>query len=291
MRERTAELATANDVLQQEIAERQRVEEVIRRVNADLVVAHERAVEANQVKSTFLANMSHELRTPLNAIIGYSELLQELAAENIARDPTADLQKINRAGRHLLAIINDILDLSKIEAGKIELLPEHFAVADLIARDGEHHGPAARPERQRARGRRRRAASARCTPTSPGSASACSTCCRTPASSRPEGVIRLEAARETGPGGDWVIFRVRDSGIGMTARAGRPAVPGRSLRPTPPPRESTAARGWGWRSPASSASMLGGDVSVESAPGEGSTFSMRVPAILDTNGQTGYSMS
>ena len=132
VRERTAELATANKVLQQEVSERQRVEEEIRRVNADLVVAHERAVEANRVKSTFLANMSHELRTPLNAIIGYSELLQELAAKNIAKDPTADLQKINRAGKHLLTIINDILDLSKIEAGKIQLLPEHFRVSELI---------------------------------------------------------------------------------------------------------------------------------------------------------------
>ena len=133
VRERTGELARANDVLQQEIAERQGAEEVIRRVNADLVVAHERAVEASEVKSTFLANISHELRTPLNAIIGYSELLQELAAENITRDPTAELRHINRAGRHLLAIINDILDLSKIEAGKIQLAPEHFAVADLLA--------------------------------------------------------------------------------------------------------------------------------------------------------------
>ena len=73
------------------------------------------------MKSTFLANMSHELRTPLNAIIGYSELLQELAAKNVPKDPTPGLEKINQAGKHLLAIINDILDLSKIEAGKMQL--------------------------------------------------------------------------------------------------------------------------------------------------------------------------
>ena len=124
MSERTAELARANAILQQEIRDRERIEGELRLANSDLVHAHQQAVEASRIKSTFLANMSHELRTPLNAIIGYSELLQELAAQGIARDPTADLEKIARAGKHLLAIINDILDLSKIEAGKMQLLPE-----------------------------------------------------------------------------------------------------------------------------------------------------------------------
>ena len=107
-------------MLELEITGRQRIEEELRRVNTVLVAAHQQAVEANQVKSTFLANMSHELRTPLNAIIGYSELLQELAARKIQKDPTTDLEKICRAGRHLLTIINDILDHSKIEAGKVQ---------------------------------------------------------------------------------------------------------------------------------------------------------------------------
>jgi hypothetical protein len=91
------------------------------------------ALEANQAKSRFLANMSHELRTPLNAIIGYSEMLQEEAEENNQTALLPDLTRIRTAGRHLLDLINSILDLSKIEAGKVELYLETFSVRELVA--------------------------------------------------------------------------------------------------------------------------------------------------------------
>jgi len=90
------------------------------------------AQEANQAKSMFLANMSHELRTPLNAIIGYSEMLMEDAEDSGHDVVVPDLQKIQTAGKHLLALINDILDLSKIEAGSMELYLEHFQVSEVI---------------------------------------------------------------------------------------------------------------------------------------------------------------
>src|SRR5207253_9618695 len=78
------------------------------------------------------ANMSHELRTPLNAVISFSEMLQEDATDAGDEQYVPDLQEINSAGKHLLDLINDILDLSKIEAGRMDLLPESFHVADLI---------------------------------------------------------------------------------------------------------------------------------------------------------------
>ncbi|NEP84666.1 MAG: HAMP domain-containing protein [Okeania sp. SIO3B3] len=122
---RTAELTTANKQLQQEVAERERAQ-------SELFEAKELAEAANQAKSMFLANMSHELRTPLNAIIGYSEMLTEDAIDMGYDDLEADLAKIRQAGQHLLAIINDILDLSKIEAGKIQVDAEIFEVAWLV---------------------------------------------------------------------------------------------------------------------------------------------------------------
>jgi PAS domain S-box-containing protein len=111
---------------------RKRDEETLRQMNEELSLARDRALEANRTKSTFVANMSHELRTPLNAIIGYSEMLQEDAALLGLDDFENDLQKIYRSGKHLLDLINDILDMTKIEAGKLEIYYDDFDVPMLI---------------------------------------------------------------------------------------------------------------------------------------------------------------
>ena len=104
----------------------------MKKAEEELRVAMEAAEQANHAKSSFLANMSHELRTPLNAILGYSEMLRE-EAEDVGQDDfVPDLDKIHNAGTHLLGLINDVLDLSKIEAGKIELYLENVELRHLL---------------------------------------------------------------------------------------------------------------------------------------------------------------
>ena len=111
---------------------RKRDEEALRMMNEELALARDRALEANRTKSSFVANMSHELRTPLNAIIGYSEMLQEDVALLGLEDFEGDLKKIYKAGRHLLDLINDILDMTKIEAGKLKIHFDDFNLPVLV---------------------------------------------------------------------------------------------------------------------------------------------------------------
>jgi signal transduction histidine kinase len=105
--------------------------------NMDLAIAHDSEKKSNISKSTFMANMSHELRTPLNAIIGYSELLEEDAEVKMDNESLQDIEKIKSAAKHLLSLINEILDLSKIEAGHMEIFTEdielHVFIDEIIA--------------------------------------------------------------------------------------------------------------------------------------------------------------
>ncbi|MDM8565050.1 response regulator [Candidatus Halobeggiatoa sp. HSG11] len=134
------ELYHLREKLEQKIGEQNKeiseyanhLEQQVEKRTAELNRAKKAAEEANVTKSQFLSNMSHELRTPMNAIIGYSEMLKEDSDDMDLADFSNDLDKINSAGKHLLGLINDILDLSKIESGKMELFLEQFQIESLV---------------------------------------------------------------------------------------------------------------------------------------------------------------
>ncbi|HEX8901648.1 sensor histidine kinase [Vitreimonas sp.] len=130
-----ANAGSFRDLMKAQLKAEQAAEELERRVDertAQLAIATRRAQTANRAKSMFLANMSHELRTPLNAVIGYAEIVQEDIKSGDTEQCAADLGRIRNAASHLLAMITEVLDFSRIEAGKVELAPTTFDLAALL---------------------------------------------------------------------------------------------------------------------------------------------------------------
>jgi adenylate cyclase len=243
----------------------------------DLAAARDEAMEATEAKSHFLANMSHELRTPLNAIIGYSEMLYE-EAEDLGEDAfLPDLKKIQDAGKHLLGLINNVLDLSKIEAGKMDVLVEEFDIAELVSEVQSVIQPLMAKN-----------ANALVIDAAPalGTMRSDQTKLRqnlfnllsNAAKFTKEGQITLAARRTVQNGDDWLEFKVSDTGIGMT-----PEQLGRLFQAFAQAEASTSrdygGTGLGLALTRQFCRMLGGDVAVDSAPGEGSTFTITLPAI------------
>jgi signal transduction histidine kinase len=234
--------------------------------------SHELEV-ASHHKSTFLATMSHELRTPLNAIIGYSEMLQEEAADLDHETPTPHLHKRNAAGKHLLKLINDILDLSKIEAGRMDLFIENFEVGGLV-RDVQ---AIVRPLVEK----NTNILVVSC-PDALGTMRADLTKVRqalfnllsNAAKFTDHGTISLTVQREPD---DWLTFAVADTGIGMTEEQ-----LGRLFEAFSQAEASTRSRyggtGLGLAISRHFCRLMGGDLTVESVYGEGSTFTVRLPA-------------
>ena len=239
---------------------------------AELAAARDAADEANRTKSNFLANMSHELRTPLNAIIGYSEILQEDAADKDDKEPIEDLQKIESAGRHLLGLINNILDLSKIEAGKMDVFIEPVDIQALVKEVLSIVGPLADKSEN--------VVEVIC-PADIGGFRSDQTkvkqCLLNLLSNAnkftSKGTLTLTVAREDN---SRVCFRVSDTGVGMTKEQ-----LGRLFQAFSQADASTTKRfggtGLGLAITKHFCTMLGGDVTVESAPGTGSTFIIRLP--------------
>ena len=236
----------------------------------------EELAAASQHKSQFLANMSHELRTPLNAIIGVTEMLQEDARDLNREDEFEPLERVLRAARHLLELINDILDLSKIEAGKMELHLEAFAIAPLVEDVVKTIEPLAEKSGNEL--------VVNCS-ADVGSMRADQTRVRQALLNllsnankfTEKGKVTLEVRRTVDEGRDWISMTVVDTGIGMT-----PEQVERLFQQFVQADTSTTRRyggtGLGLAISRQFCQMMGGDITVTSEAGRGSTFTIRLPA-------------
>lgn len=276
VKERTAELNEINLQLKEEIEIRKKTELAFKK-------AKEAAEQANLAKSQFLANMSHELRTPLNAIIGYSEILFEEIKDQPDNTYSNDLLKIIQAARHLLAMINDVLDLSKIEAGKMQIHAETFQLAEIVSETVNTVSPLVTKNQNVLQviwqGRE-------------GLVHSDMTKIRqillnllgNASKFTDHGVIQLRVGIEDDTKGmSWVRFQVKDSGIGIS-----PEQQAKLFQPFSQADPSTTRKyggtGLGLAITQHFVDMLGGYLTLESNLGEGSTFTVLLPAHFSKHG-------
>ncbi len=246
------------------------------KIEAALTKAKDAADAANQAKSAFLATMSHELRTPMNAILGYSEILMEDAQDKGQEEFIPDLEKIHASGNHLLSLINNILDLSKIEAGKMDLFLESFGISRVI----EDVVTTIRPLVEKNANTLQvhcaadlGAMHADLTKVRQSLFNLLSNACKF----TEHGTITLEASREVMDGVDWITFSVSDTGIGMA-----PDQMEKLFQPFVQGDASTSRKfggtGLGMTITHRFCEMMGGEITAKSAPGSGTTFTIRLPA-------------
>jgi signal transduction histidine kinase/DNA-binding response OmpR family regulator len=268
-------IALFNVSLEKEVEVRRRAEREMAEAKEAAEAARGVAEVANRAKSAFLANMSHELRTPLNAIIGYSEILLEDAKDMGYGEATADLNRIQNAGRHLLEIISDILDLSKIEAGKMDLHFEELDLGSLLEGVLETAAPLAEKNANKLEFDCEKEVGTLYTDQTKIRQillNLLSNACKFTQNGR----VHLRVWRERERGGEELVCTVADSGIGMTEQEVE-----RLFQPFTQADASTTRKyggtGLGLAISKRFCQLMGGDISVESAPGVGSVFTMRLP--------------
>ncbi len=262
-----------------DITIRKRDEAELKRAKEEAERAKLDAEAANVAKSQFLANMSHELRTPLNAVIMYSELLQEEAVDRGVESFIPDLDKIRSGGKHLLALVNGVLDLSKIEAGKMELYLETFDIHSMSGDVATTVEPLVQ--------KKSNTFELNC-PQDIGAMHADLTKVRqilfnllsNASKFTQSGKVTLDVSREDRSGRSFIIFKVIDSGIGMTEEQ-----MAKLFQPFTQADESTTRKfggtGLGLAISRRFCQMMGGEVTVSSDSGKGSTFTVELPAKIE----------
>ncbi|ELS03351.1 signal transduction histidine kinase [Xenococcus sp. PCC 7305] len=265
-------LADYNQTLEHKV--QQRTAELAKSIK-EASKARKVAEQANQAKSTFLANMSHELRTPMNAIIGYSEMLHEEAEDLGQEDFIPDLQKIHSAGKHLLSLINDILDLSKIEAGRMELYLESFEIDTLL----EDVVATVQPLVEKNHNKLKLIVAddlpsifADMTKVRQSLFNLLSNASKF----TENGTVTLKIKRYLAQDEDWIQFQVHDTGIGMTKNQ-----MARLFKAFTQADASTTRKyggtGLGLTITQRFCQMMGGDIYVESEVNHGTTFTIKLP--------------
>jgi signal transduction histidine kinase/CheY-like chemotaxis protein len=263
------ELKTRTKELEDEVFQRKQAQE-------ELLNAKHTAEEANRAKSTFLANMSHELRTPLNAIIGYSEMLEEETRDSGKVENVQDLKKIQTAGKHLLSLINDVLDLSKIEAGKMGLHLEVFDVAQVIEEMITTLQPAAAKNANSIHVHVAENVSvmkADLTKVRQILFNLLSNACKF----TDRGTISVDVDQIKVGGREWIQFKVGDTGIGISAKQKE------NLFHEFAQADASIARKYGGTGLGLAIThrfvqLMKGQINVESEPGQGATFTVQLPA-------------